>query len=772
MSGDRSESRRAASTVRIALWSAHHGWLVACLWIMAMLGLFLANAALGGTVSQSAMGASDAKTESELGYEAFQNAGQSAEGQGFWLVLLARDAIISNHQQEVADIAATLQGATAVLTNQTQATPVFSSIVNPFETQAPGAVASDGSAVLVTGFIPGSAPEVEDRVSALIPVLAQVRTDYPDFQVLALNNTLVNREVGELVNSDLDGSLKLTMPITFIILLIAFGALIAAFVPIVQAIFALLGAFGLVGLYSHLVEPVSQYVGQIIVLIGLAVAVDYSLFLISRVRRERRAGKDRYEAIEAASATAGRAIFFSGIAVMISLGGLLVMNNSIFRSIALGTICVVLISVIGSLTFLPALLGLLGGGIDRFRLPIIGRQRPEGTGAWGRLVLFATRHPWPVALVTAAVLLAAASPVARLRLGTMSIDGLPNSLQSVTAWQVMAQKWPEGTTLTLDTYVTGADQPATQAAIQQYVQALPQVPGIGQAQGIHWSGDSTVADIAYTLPGNANDQANWDVVQRVRSETVPAAFGGLTGVSVYVSGDAAAALDNTQLFGGQTPIVIGFVLCLSFLLLLVVFHSIVIPTKAILLNLLSAGAAFGVMQLVFQDGWFKDFLGITPSPVESWIPPMVFTILFGLSMDYHVFILTRVKEARDRGLASVDAVVKGISVTSGTVTSAAAIMVAVFAVFVSLHFVIIRQMGLGLAVAVFVDATIVRSLLLPASMKLLGDWNWYMPRWLDWIPRVTIEGEPEERLSLDGRPAEADETRNRPVPPHPHPSMP
>jgi uncharacterized membrane protein YdfJ with MMPL/SSD domain len=357
-----------------------------------------------------------------------------------------------------------------------------------------------------------------------------------------------------------------------------------------------------------------------------------------------------------------------------------------------------------------------------------------------------------VAILIAAFLLLAGSPVTRLRLGSMGIDGLPANLPSVAAWNVMSAKWPQGTTLTLDTYITHADRADTQAAVASYRTALVGVPGIGRTAGLQTSTDGTVVDVMFTLPGGANDTANWDVVKQVRSTVVPAAFASLSDVSVYVGGDAAAAMDSANMFGGQTPLVIAFVLTLSFLLMLVVFHSIVIAITAILLNLLSAGAAFGVLQLVFQDGWFKDQLGIQPAPIEAWVPPMIFTILFGLSMDYHVFILSRVKEARDRGLDSVSAVVKGISVTSGTVTSAAAIMVAVFAVFVTLHFSIIREMGLGLAVAIFLDAALVRSLLLPSTMKLLGDWNWYIPRWLDWIPRIIIEGEPEEAVPTGANP--------------------
>jgi uncharacterized membrane protein YdfJ with MMPL/SSD domain len=249
------------------------------------------------------------------------------------------------------------------------------------------------------------------------------------------------------------------------------------------------------------------------------------------------------------------------------------------------------------------------------------------------------------------------------------------------------------------------------------------------------------------MAGGSNDIGNQDIVRQVRGEVVPSAFAGLPGAGVYVSGDAAYTLDVVDFYLRGMPLVMAFVLALSFLLLLVAFRSIVIPIKAIILNLLSTGAAYGVLVLVFQDGHGADLIGFKPGPIEAFVPVFIFTILFGLSMDYHVFILTRIKEARDQGVGSNEAVARGIAITSGTITSAAAIMVVVFSVFVTLELTIIKQLGLGLAVAVFLDATIVRSVLLPASMRLLGDWNWWLPRWLGWLPRVTIEGASEEQVA-------------------------
>ncbi len=518
----------------------------------------------------------------------------------------------------------------------------------------------------------------------------------------------------------------------------------AAVIPLVLAITALLAAFGILALYSQIVAPVSPYASQLVILIGLAVAVDYSLFMLTRFRTERRHGREKLAAIHVASNTAGRAVFFSGLAVMISIGGLFLLDDPLFRSMAIGTISVVLVAVIGSLTFMPATLAILGDGVNRLRLPFIGRDREEGSGLWAVVVKAVMRRPVIAATASSLFLLALASPVLRLHMGQADFTAFPDSLDGVQAVNVLNEKWPAGSTLELQVVVTRADEEPTKAAIERLSEAVLAIDGISEPVRTDISSDGHVALVSYLMAGGSNDLRNRDIVREVRSTAVPAAFSGLAGVDALVTGDAAYTLDIVEFYAEGMPIVMAFVLTLSFLLLLVAFRSIVIPIKAIILNLLSTGAAYGVIVWVFQDGNLAGLLGFKPGPIEGFIPVFIFTILFGLSMDYHVFILTRIKEARDRGLSSNEAVARGISITSGTVTSAAAIMVVVFSVFVTLELTIIKQLGLGLAVAVFLDATIVRSVLLPATMRLLGDWNWWLPGWLGWLPRVTIEGETDE----------------------------
>jgi RND superfamily putative drug exporter len=353
------------------------------------------------------------------------------------------------------------------------------------------------------------------------------------------------------------------------------------------------------------------------------------------------------------------------------------------------------------------------------------------------------RHPVVAFVAASAFLLALALPALRLQLGQSDFASFPDSIDSVQGVELLSERWPQGSTLTLQVVVTDADQPATQVAIERLNERVLDIDGVHPPVETQPSGDGTVVLLSYVLAGGSNDPQNHEIVREVRREVVPEVFGGLNGVEALVTGDAAFTLDVVDFYSNGMPQVIAFVLFLSFLLLLVAFRSIVIPIKAILLNLLSTGAAFGVLVLVFQDGHGAGLLGFKHGPIEAFVPVFIFTILFGLSMDYHVFILTRIKEARDHGLSSNEAVARGIAITAGTITSAAAIMVVVFGVFVTLELVVIKQLGLGLAVAVLLDATIVRSVLLPATMRLLGEWNWWLPSFLRWLPQVTIEGDVE-----------------------------
>jgi putative drug exporter of the RND superfamily len=740
--------RREPWTVRVAAWSARHRWPVAALWFVLTIGLFAASIAAGGTRSADAVASDDQEEttyESAKAYDVFGASGTAQQDHIF--VLLVGDAVRTiddpNFARDIDDVLARMAALHATVDGVDA--PVFANIVDPrLAPPEANLVSPDRTTVRISAQIPGEQPAVDQRLVHVRTLLDEIRASKPALRIHSLDGRMANQDIQELVNGGLDASLRLTIPLTFLILLIAFGAAVAAFVPLVLAVTALLAAFGVLGLYSQAVDPVSPYASQLIVLIGLAVAVDYSLFMVTRYRTERRAGRVKHEAIRVASATAGRAVFFSGLAVMFSIGGLFLLNDNLFRSMAVGTIAVVLIAVIGSLTFLPATLALLGDNVDRLRVPFVRRDRAEGSGLWAIVVRAVMRRPVIAFLVAGAALVAVSIPATRLHMGQSDFDSFPDSIDAVGGVNLQNEKWPQGSDLMLQVVVTHADRPETQAAIDRLSERILALDGISGPPEARPSVDGTVALVSYVMAGGQNDQHNRDIVREVRRDIVPAAFAGMDDVDAYVTGRAAFTLDVVDFYAQGMPLVMAFVLGLSFLLLLVAFRSIVIPIKAILLNLLSTASAFGLLVLVFQDGNLAGPLGFKPGPIEAFVPVFIFTILFGLSMDYHVFILTRIKEARDHGLSTNEAVARGIAITSGTVTSAAAIMVVVFSVFVTLELVVIKQLGFGLATAVLIDATIVRSVLLPATMRLLGDWNWWLPPFLRWLPEVTIEGDVDE----------------------------
>ena len=746
---------REPATVRVAMWSSRHRWPVFAGWFVAMIGLFMASQAMGGIRTDSPNGnPNQAQTESAKALAVFNAGGSTSPVEDVTIVIAHPSLRVTDpaFRAFVARTVADLKGLTA--SDGGAAVPAFAAVQDPL-TSPPqlGLVSPGGSAVRIVGRINGDEAVIARHLVPVRAAISSLEASSGDFEVHSVSQTLTSDDITNLINSGLDRTF-LTIGLTFVVLLLTFGAFVASVVPLVLAITALLGAFGILGIFSQLVSPASPYATQLIVLIGLAVSVDYSLFMITRFRAERRQGRPKLLAIEVASSTSGRAVFFSGLAVMISIAGLFMIDVSIFRSMAIGTIGVIFVAVVGSLTFLPATLSILGDRVNTGRVPYFGRDRVEGTGPWARFVTTVMRHPVPWALGSAAFLLLLASPFLHLRIGVTDFTSFPDQIDGVQAVKLMDADWPRGSTESLQVVVTGYDQAETKAAVQTFETSGLRVSGLSGPVTVTPSADGHAALVSFTIAGTQNDPAAQAVVREVRTTTAPAAFGGLSGVHVYVTGDAASALDVTQIYLDAIPLVFGFVLGLSFLLLLVVFHSLVIPVKAIALNLLSTAAAFGVMVAVFSDGDVGNALGLAHSSViESWVPIFVFAILFGLSMDYHVFILTRVKEARDRGLDSRSAIAKGISITSGTITSAATIMVLVFAAFITIPFAFIQELGLGLAVAVLLDATVVRSILLPATMTLLGDWNWWLPSFLRWLPRVTIEGEPEAALGREVRAA-------------------
>ena len=521
--------------------------------------------------------------------------------------------------------------------------------------------------------------------------------------------------------------------------MIAFGALVAAGIPLLLALTAVIATFGLVALPSQ-VMPVAEEAAAMVLLVGLAVGVDYSMFYLRREREERAAGRSEREALEVAAATAGRSVLISGLTVMVAMAGLFLTADATFASFGVATIMVVGLAMLGSLTVLPALLSRLGDNVDRLHVPFVGRlRRDDGEGRiWGAIIDRVLRRPVLSVVLAGGLLVALALPALQLRLVAPGVETFPQDLAVVKTYNRMQQSFP-GTPLPANVVVKAEDvnAPAVRDAIQRLEQRALASGRMHEPITVAVNADATVANVTVPVEGNGTDDASIAALEELREEIVPETVGALPNAESAVTGASAQWKDSTDKMKSALPLVVAFVLLFAFGLMLVAFRSLVIAAKAIVLNLLSVAAAYGVLVLVFQHGVGKGLLGFSSTAgIDPVVPLLLFVILFGLSMDYHVLVLGRIREIFHRGATMDEAIAHGIKTTAGVVTSAAVVMVGVFAIFAALSMLMFKQFGVGLATAVLIDATIVRAVLLPASMKLLGDWNWYLPSWLQWLPTV------------------------------------
>ena len=594
-----------------------------------------------------------------------------------------------------------------------------------------GPISSDRHSALVTFSIAGDEAQTKKLVDAPLRAVAAAARAHPGFLVEEAGDASTLHGIEQSFEQNLGKAETTSLPLTLAILVFAFGALVAAGLPLLLAMTGVIATLGLVGPMSRLI-PVDQTISNVILLIGLAVGVDYSLFYLKRVREERAAGRSNEAAIEAAAATSGRAVLVSGLTVMIAMAGMYLAGSPTFVSLATGTILVVAVSVLGSLSVLPAALSALGDRVERGRIPFAGRFSRE-RGIWGPIVETVLRRPLVSALACTAVLLALAFPAVGMKVSLPGDDSLSRAIPAVRATDHLRAAFPsENAPASVVVEAHDVTTPAVRDAIDRLEAELARHPDLFRGRpSIAVGGDGTVARISIPSAGSGIDATSKRMLSTLRATTA-ATVGSVDGATASIDGFAAQTADFNASLARNTPIVFAFVLGAAFLLLLLTFRSLVIPIKAIVLNLLSVGAAYGVLVLAFQD---RDGF------IVAWLPLFLFVVLFGLSMDYHVFVLSRVREAYDRGMRTEHAVAHGIKSTAGVVTSAALVMVGVFALFGTLDSVALRQMGIGLAVAVALDATIIRGVLLPASMKLLGDWNWWLPRRLGWLPRVSLEGE-------------------------------
>ena len=581
-----------------------------------------------------------------------------------------------------------------------------------------------------------------DDVEPIIE-LAEEATGTDGFLVLTSGVGSFGFESNEISEGDIVRGEMIGIPIALIILLIVLGAVVPAALPIILAFVAITVALGASYIIGQAFE-LSFFVQNMITMIGLAVGIDYALLIVQRYREERRAGLDKDTAIEVASSTASRAVLFSGITVILALVGMLLVPSTIFRSLGTGAILVVIAAVAAALTLLPAILSLLGDKIDGLRVPFLGRHTPKPeAGFWATAARVVMAKPAIFAVLTAGGLIALAVPYASGNFGFSGTDTFPKETDSYRAFAILDSEFNAGLLAPVEVVIDARDvnAPEIQAAIASFRDALESDPE--QAFGASTLETNEAGDIALVsvpVRGEASSQQALDAVERVRGEYGPTAFSG-TSAAVYVGGLTAANQDFFDIASDYQPIVFAVVLGLSFLLLMVVFRSVVVPATAIIMNLLSVGAAYGMIVIVFQHGVGNELLGFQKvEKIEAWLPLFLFSVLFGLSMDYHVFLLSRIRERYDVTKDNSDAVAFGLRSTASIITAAALIMVAVFSGFAAGQFVFMQQMGFGLAVAVIIDAAVIRTILVPATMQMLGDWNWYLPNWLGWLPKVNLEG--------------------------------
>jgi uncharacterized membrane protein YdfJ with MMPL/SSD domain len=713
---------------RMGRWSASH-WKTAVFgWLAFVIASFAIGTALGTKyLDDSDTNVGEARTADKMIDAGFPK----SESQGEVVLIQSKAVTFTDPAFK-----AVIQDVTDTL----QTFPQVSEIRTPYVAGHADLVSKDKHAVMVTFTPKGTFDEASLYIENIEAAVDKVQKQHSDFYVDELGSVSTTKATDAAFNSMLAKAGMVALPLALVILLFVFGSAVAALIPLLLAITAVFATTMLISIPSQFI-PVDESISEVILLIGLAVGVDYSLFYLRREREERAAGRGERASLEAAAATSGRAVLISGITVLIAMAGMFLSGDKSFMSFSIGTMIVVAVAMIGSLTVLPALLSKLGDRVEKGRIPFVHRLRSKNgeSRVWGAVLDRVLRRP-VVSVVTAGAVLAALTiPAFTLTTATTGVDDI-----SIAAIEPLKK---------LDAAFPGGNDPATVAIKADDVTAAPVQLAIAKlkrealASGqmnnpidVEVNPDRTVATVDIPLAGSGTDDVSDAALKTLRQDLLPQTVGKVDGVGYAVTGTTAAQSDWKASMRHAVPLVFGFVLLFAFLLMLISFRSIVVALKAIVLNLLSVGAAYGVLVATFQWGWGESLFGFQSNGgITPWLPMFLFVILFGLSMDYHVFVLSRVREAYDRGLSNEDAVAHGIKSTASVVTSAAVVMVATFSVFALLPLIDMKEMGIGLAAAILIDATLIRAVLLPATMKLLGERNWYLPNWLGWLPRLEHE---------------------------------
>jgi uncharacterized membrane protein YdfJ with MMPL/SSD domain len=728
--------RRKGIAVRAGRWSAQHRKLAILLWIV----FVIASVAVGSAVGTKQIGNNQGGTGSS---------GRADAAVAKWFPQPDQeDVIVQPRGRGQTARSPAVKSAVADVVTRLSHLSVVNGVESPYAPGNGGLISRNGRSALVQFNLPGDSDQVNENVTQALATVAAAQRAHPQLTIQEFGGGSANKALNGVLSNNLHRAERLSIPITLLILVVVFGALVAAAVPVLLALTAVVATLGLVALPSQFVA-FDGSASSVIVLIGMAVGIDYALFYIRREREERAAGHSSQEALERAAATSGRAVLVSGMTVMIAMAGMFLTGNATFTSFAVGTMIVVAVAMLGSVTFLPAMLAALGDRVDKGRIPWLTRRaRRRRTGVWARLLRPVLAHPWFGALTAFALLAALAVPALGLHTEMPGVRDVPASLPVMKTYARIQAAFP-GSQAPAQVVVQArnVDTPAVRSAVAHLERDALRSGEMGGPLSVTANRARTLAIVQLSLDGDGTDATSYRALDTLRNRLIPETLGRLPGVTANVTGTTAGSQDFDSLLSRRAPLVFAFVLGLAFLLLLVTFRSLVIPITAIGLNLLSVAAAYGALALVFQHHWAQKLLGFTSiGGVTSWLPLFMFVILFGLSMDYHVFILSRIKEAHDRGMSTRDAVAHGIGSTAGVVTSAAVVMVAVFSIFASLSMLELKEFGVGLAVAVLIDATIVRGVLLPATMTILGERNWYLPAFLHRrVPRVSALAEPVAR---------------------------
>jgi RND superfamily putative drug exporter len=715
---------------RMGRWSARHRKTAVLGWLLFVIASFAVGAMTGTKqINEKEANVGESRTADRI----IHDAGFTVNDKGETVTEVSEMVLVQSRTLTTDDAAyrAGIQDIERTLGSYPQVTQLQS----PLAAGADGLVSKDHRSVLIQYIPKGTYDEAVLYIDRLDKAVDDVAKRHPGLVVDSVGVS-TDKALDKEIQGGLAKAGMISIPLTIIVLMVVLGSLLASLVPLLVSISAVIATFGLVGAASQLV-PASENIMEVVLLVGLAVGVDYSLFYIRREREERAAGRSEGAALEAAAATSGHAVLVSGITVLIAMAGMFLSGDKTFMSFSVGTMIVVAVAMIGSLTVLPAVLSKLGDRIEKGRVPFVSRRRRAGgqSRVWGAVVNAVLRRPLISAVAATGLLLAMAAPTLGLHTSQTGIDGIASP--AIEPFKRLVKAFP-GTPDPALVAVKADDVDSAQmrAAIAELKTRALATGELHAPIDVEINRAGNVAKIEVPLAGNGTSDTSNAALATLREDVIPQTVGKVDGVEVAVTGQTANSQDFNTAATSSIPRVFGFVLLFAFGLLLASFRSIVIAIKAILLNLLSVGAAYGVLVAVFQWGWGESLLGFTSNGgIANWLPMFMFVILFGLSMDYHVFILSRIREAHDRGLSTDQAIAHGIKATAGTVTSAAVVMVGVFSVFALLPLVDLKEMGIGLATAVLIDATIVRGVLLPASMKLLGEANWYLPNWLGWLPR-------------------------------------